>query len=288
MLKKHAPHKGLKMLDNVDSNTPNCYAANEEEKEKSEAKRQRKLHVPLEKDEFSCTSSFFDGVSHNNFNPATKQITFDTTSESTSAYFSVQINLKPLLERTGFKLTCDSSAAYTAKTIQLARQLSSSTAATETTAVVDETTEGAKSVKETVEREVTRCIKYGSTQCFKAHNPSTKETSFYKIDINKQNTDRIDIKFTCIEAEKTTTLSIYEKVIVKRVLTVAGIGPTDTIKELFETASTMNDDFETDEEPWHLVFHKSGLVKIMAKLPEDEFTEDTSIYAPVLKLYLLD
>ena len=121
MLKTAAKsHKCLKMIDTSTEHNQACVDAKAEEKDDADAKRQRKLHVSLEKDEFSCMTSFFDGVSHSSFNPATKKITFDTTSESTSAYVSVQINLKPLLERTGFKLTCDSSAAYTAKSIALA------------------------------------------------------------------------------------------------------------------------------------------------------------------------
>jgi len=279
-------------------NTPGDGGDDDDDDDDRGVKKQRKMQVQLEQGEFTCNSSFFDGVPTFSFDPASKSISLNVTSDASHGYLNANVYLNPLFERVGFKLACDSTTAYTAKSVLLARQLSASPSSMATTtadrAVVDETAENAIGVKDAIECELHRCVKYigwPQSQFINAKNLSTNETTCYKFDVFKParaTPARIDLKFTCLEVENNTSISIYENAVVKRVLTIAGLGPDDAIKDLFGAAAIKEDIYETEEEPWHLIFHNSGLVKIMVKIPDDEFTDGEKIYITALRLYLVE
>lgn len=270
---------------------PSLSALSAADDEERDSKRQ-KLCVQLEAGEMALTSSFLDAKTHAVYDPGKQTLSLSTASDSTNAFVSYEVKIKPLLGRIGMKISLCGTASESAHSIKLARQLSSSPSDESTvvaTSTPDESSDAALSIADVVKRELARAHAYAMPIHFAAKHPETKEFAEYAIVLLTPtgNATRTDVKITCVETKKVKMAYLYTDLIVKRILLVSGIGGNESVKDAFTPSAIRDDTNASEEEPFKIRLAASGTVTVLVQLPDDEFTEGAAIFAPVLKLHML-
>ena len=152
----------------------------------------------------------------------------------------------------------------------------------------DDASEAATSVADAVRRELARINRYSLPIAFTAKHPESKESAEYKLKLASSSTaTRADVTITCVETNRTSKTVVHADAIVARILRVSGIGAEESLADVFLPSSLCEDEHSSDDEPWKLNLVKEGVVTLLVQLPNDEFTEEASIFAPVAKLQML-
>lgn len=258
-----------------------------------EAKRQR-MQVTLEAGEVSHSSSSPDAKMECALDTAAQTLSLNASSDSSHSFTNYEVRLKPLLARVGMKIVLAGTAAQSAACIKIARELSLSGDAAAPTptsahaALALESSEASASVAGALRRELARAGKYSLPIAYAAVHPQSKERAEYRLRFaSTAASARADVAVTCVETSRTCRIVVHADAIVARILCVSGIGADECINDVFQPSSVRDDEHASDSEPWKLRLAATGVVTLLVRLPDDEFTDGVDIFAPVATFHML-
>ena len=237
-------------------------------------KRRKITSVDFSSEEVRSHCSFSNPIVSASLDVSTKSIKVGV--ESDAIFFSVELLLKPILDRVDMSLQCCKSPKHTFQSIQLTKQNSSFELATPKTEKQEN-----QSLKAWLGNELARFCKYSGASVHRLKNGT--DCAIYTSECKFLN-NVLQITFKDITLSSNTGCEISFDALYKRMERVLELSSDDTADTIFPVSRV--DELKSGDEPWQLRFlNTSRCVIVDVLLPGDDFVEDAEMFVPVVKLF---
>ena len=237
-------------------------------------KRQKITTVDFLSDEVRSHCSFSKPSVSASLDVSTKSIKVGV--ESDAIFFSVELLLKPILDRVDMSLECCKSPKHTFQSIRLTKQSSSFELAIPTIERQEN-----KSLKAWLRNELVMSCRYSGANVHRLKNG--RVCAIYTSECKFLNSV-LQVSLKDITLSSNTVCEIAFDALYKRMERVLELSSDDTVDTIFPVSRV--DELKSGDEPWQLRFlNTSRCVIVDVLMPGDDFVEDAEMLVPVVKLF---